>query len=128
MSAQTLLSGGDKWFSYSGVTSGGVSVPATIQLNFIPNTGLRDSVVQFNPYFGRPITAAVGDGLGLIIKIDDVIIYKGTTNYGNNFREDVVSNSITLFIPRQSKLEVLSMNTSNNNNQERGCNLTGYYL
>ncbi len=39
MSAQTLLSGGDKWFSYSGEVFGDVSAPATIQLNFIPNTG-----------------------------------------------------------------------------------------
>ena len=43
MSSQILLSGGDKWYSYSGPVFGDVSAPATIQMNFIPNTGLRDS-------------------------------------------------------------------------------------
>ena len=33
-----------------------------------------------------------------------------------------------MFIPRQSKLEVLSLNDADNNTQDRGANLIGYYL
>ena len=69
MSAQTLLSGGDKWFSYSGVKFGDVSAPATIQLNFIPNTGLRDSMIVVQAFYGLAVTATGTAQLGIIIKI-----------------------------------------------------------
>ena len=74
MSAQTLLSGGDKWYSYSGVLFGDVSAPATIQLNFIPNTGLRDSLIQVLPYSGQPVDDSSDESLGIQIKIDDVTV------------------------------------------------------
>jgi len=127
MSAQTLLSGGDKYYSYSGSLSGDVSLPATIQMIFIPNTGLRDSYIEILPYQGQPIATGVNDGIGLRIKMNDETIYedKSRSNYNN---APSVDNTIKLFIPRQSKLEVLSINTDNNNSQTRGCTLIGYYL
>jgi hypothetical protein len=128
MSAQTLLSGGDKWFSYSGSVFGDVSAPATIQLNFIPNTGLRDSYVQIQPFYGDPIIGTANTALGIEVKLNDVTIIKQQSDryaYGN---ESTVPNAFVLFIPRQSKLEVISLNRTDNNTQERGCNILGYYL
>ena len=130
MSAQTLLSGGDKYYSYSGVVFGDVSVPATIQLILIPNTGLRDSLIQVQPYFGRPISNAANSSVGVEIKLNDVVIYKQTGFDASTHHEQPtrIENTIPLFIPRQSKLEVISLNTTENNTQERGANLMGYYL
>jgi len=125
MSAQTLLSGGDKWFSYSGVTFGDVSAPASIQLNFIPNTGLRDSFIQVTPFYGIENNTAAGSQLGIEIKINDVTVVKNQNEYQTRINN---GESFTLFVPRQSKLEVNSLNTVNNNVQERGCTLIGYYL
>lgn len=132
MSAQNLLSGGDKYYSYSGEIFGDVSVPATISMILIPNTGLRDSYVQIQPFFGRPINATnTNVALGLQIKLDDVTIYRqggedGQSGLHEQFMR--VQNLVTLFIPRQSKLEVISLNTTDNNTQIRGANLIGYYL
>ena len=124
MSAQTLLSGGDKWYSYSGVVFGDVSVPATIQLNLIPNTGLKDSYVVVQAFYGLAASATGSAQLGIIIKINDVEVVKFQ---GREYsRED--NDTFNLFVPRQSKLEVISINTSGNNTQERGANILGYYL
>ena len=124
MSAQTLLSGGDKWFSYSGVKFGDVSAPATIQLNFIPNTGLKDSMIVVQAFYGLAVTATGTAQLGIIIKINDTEVVKFQ---GREYsRED--NDTFNLFVPRQSKLEVVSINTSGNNTQERGANILGYYL
>ena len=135
MSAQTLLSGGDKWFSYSGVVFGDVSVPASIQLINIPNTGLRDSIVQIQPYFGTIVNPAyaIDAALGVEIKLNDVTVLKfeqfSLTNWGGaQLTSNESINNYSLFIPRQSKLEIISLNSTQNNTQERGCNLTGYYL
>ena len=127
MSAQTLLSGGDKYYSYSGSTQGDVSAPATIQLILIPNTGLRDSLIQVQPFFGQLISTSNNDGLGIDILLDNASIFKQQRLQGN-IRANQVENPIQLFIPRQSKLEILSLNTSGNNSQTRGCSLLGYYL
>lgn len=127
MSAQTLLSGGDKWFSYSGEKFGDVSAPATVQLNFIPNTGLRDSVTIIQPYFDKPTTTSNNEGLGIEIKINDVIVYNSQIGITPQ-TPTLTMNPIQLFIPRQSKLEIISVNTSGNNTQIRGCNVLGYYL
>jgi hypothetical protein len=126
MSAQTLLSSGNKWFSYSGIIFGDVSVPVTIQLNFIPNTGLKDSVIRVIPFYGAIATSTGGQQLGLEVKLDDTTIYKsvGYRDYDASKDQD----GFQLFIPRQSKLEVISLNTSGNNSQERGCNILGYYI
>ena len=125
MSAQTLLSGGDKWFSYSGIVFGDVSAPATIQLNFIPNTGLRDCLVQIQPFFGLTQSSSENAQLGLLVKLNDVEIIKQLERKQNTSFDATPFN---LFIPRQSKLEVISLNSSANNTQERGCNVIGYYL
>ena len=135
MSSQILLSGGDKWFSYSGVVFGDVSVPATIQLINIPNTGLRDSVVQIQPYFGTIVNPAysIDTALGVEIKLDDITVLKfeqfSLTNWGGaQLTSNESINNYSLFVPRQSKLEIISLNSTQNNTQERGCNLLGYYL
>jgi len=128
MSSQVLLSGGDKWYSYSGVLFGDVTTPATIQMILIPNTGLKDSYVIMQPYFGQPVTASANTGLGIMVKLDDVEIYKTQAEEQTSRQEQIVSNQITLFVPRQSKLEIISLNTSGNNTQERGVNVIGYYL
>lgn len=125
MSAQTLLSGGDKYYSYSGVVFGDVSVPASIQLIFIPNTGLRDSYVIIQPFYGKEINYSQGSQLGLEVKLDDVTIIKTQNEYESRINSD---ESFNIFVPRQSKLEVISLNSTNNNTQERGCNIIGYYL
>ncbi len=125
MSAQTLLSTGDQWFSYSGVIQGDVSAPATIQLNYIPNTGLRDSIVRVIPFFGSNVTTSPPQ-IGILIKINDVEIYKSVPHRDYGAAKD--TDGFQLFVPRQSKLEVISLNTSGNNTQDRGCNLLGYYL
>ena len=126
MSSQILLSGGDKWYSYSGIVFGDVSVPASISMVLIPNTGLRDSYIQIQPFFSTPISASAGNSLGLEIQIDNTTILKQA------YKDDTDSldsnNTIILFVPRQSKLEILSLNTAGNNTQERGVNLLGYYL
>ena len=125
MSAQTLLSGGDKWFSYSGLLLGDASVPATIELVRIPNTGLRDSLIKVQPFFGLPPNVNPNEGLGIQINVDDTIIYefKAPDPYYRN-----IQSPIDLFIPRQSKLVILSLNTSGNNSQARGCTVLGYYV
>ena len=135
MSSQILLSGGDKWYSYSGVVFGDVSVPATIQLINIPNTGLRDSVVQIQPYFGTIVNTAysIDTALGLEIKLEDITVLKfeqfSLTNWGGaQLTSNESINNYSLFVPRQSKLEIISLNSTQNNTQERGCNLLGYYL
>ena len=128
MSAQTLLSGGDKWYSYSGVTFGDLSVPATIQLNFIPNTGLRDSLITIEPYYGVPISTGSASGLGIEVKLNDVTVINQQPGRFGASGDIAVSDNFRLFIPRQSKLEIISLNTSSNNTQKRGVNILGYYL
>tara|TARA_Y100000401_G_scaffold100558_2_gene89471 strand:+ start:651 stop:1028 length:378 start_codon:yes stop_codon:yes gene_type:complete len=125
MASQTLLSVGDKWFSYSGLLLGDASVPATIELINIPNTGLRDSLMKTQPFFGLPPNVNPNEGLGIQINIDDVIVYefKPPDPYYRN-----IQTPIDLFVPRQSKVTILSLNTSGNNSQARGCTTIGYYL
>ena len=127
MSSLNLLSGGNKYYSYSGEIFGDVSAPATISMILIPNTGLRDSLVHIQPYFDKPVTTSNNEGLGIEIKLDDVIIYNSQIGITPQ-TPTLTMDPIQLFIPRQSKLEVLSVNTSGNNTQIRGANLLGYYL
>tara|TARA_E500000331_G_C17142506_1_gene663402 strand:+ start:56 stop:439 length:384 start_codon:yes stop_codon:yes gene_type:complete len=127
MSAQTLLSGGDKYYSYSGEVFGDVSAPATISMILLPNTGLRDSLIQVNAFFGKDVSTSNGQQLGLQIKLDDVIILNEQPARSSEIYT-VSNNMYSLFIPRQSKVEIISLNTSGNNTQIRGVNLIGYYL
>jgi hypothetical protein len=129
MSALTLLSGGDKYFSYSGVLFGDVSVPATIQMILIPNTGLKDSLVMIEPYYGVSISQGTDSGLGIEVKLDDVTVIKQQAyRYGASGDDTSSLREFKLFVPRQSKLEIVSLNTTANNTQQRGVNLIGYYL
>ena len=129
MSAQTLLSGGDKYYSYSGVLFGDVSVPATIQMILMPNTGLRDSLIMIEPYYGVPVATTNGSALGIQVKLDDVTVIKQQANrYGASGDDTSSLREFKLFVPRQSKLEILSLNTRANNTQERGANVIGYYV
>ena len=127
MSAQTLLSGGDKWFSYSGEIFGDVSAPATINMILIPNTGLRDSYVKIEPNYGREVSTGNFDQLGIKVNLNDVTIVNSQRSYDSGLSRDGPFE-FNLFIPRQSKLEVISLNTSGNNTQIRSCNIIGYYL
>jgi hypothetical protein len=124
MSAQTLLSTGDKWYAYSGQIFGDVSSPATIPLVTIPNTGLRDSYVVIQYSCGQ-IVSSGGDQLGLSVKMNDVEII----NAQSDLRErDFEPNTFNIFVPRQNKLEIISLNTGANNTQLRGVTVIGYYL
>lgn len=126
MSAQTLLASGDKWYSYSGEIQGDVTNPASIQLNLISNTGLRDSYLNIQPFLGKPLSDGDGDALGIEIKLNDVTVFNSQGVIMD--RTQLSLNPIILFAPRQSKIEVISLNTTNNNTQIRGCNILGYYL
>jgi len=123
MSSQILLSGGDKYYSYSGILFGDVSVPATIPMITIDNTGLRDSYVKISPFFGLEVASGSGDQLGISVKLDDVEIINR-----QNFYYSSDDGHLELFMPRNSKLEILSLNRTNNNTQTRGVTLIGYYL
>ena len=128
MSAQTVLSGGDKWYSYSGEIFGDVSVPTSISMILIPNTGLRDSYIELYPFYSDLISGTAASALGIQVKLNDTVILKSKQYYGGNQAIQQDSELVNLFIPRQSKLEVISMNTTGNNTQIRGANLIGYYL
>lgn len=114
--------GKDKWFANSGLIVGDVSVPATIELINIPNTGLQNAYVKIQPFYGKPASASSGNGLGILIKINDIEIIKSQRDGDNN----VDPFQFELFIPYQSKLEIISLNTSANNTQERGVTLLGW--
>jgi len=124
LSSQILLSGGDKYYSYSGEIFGDVSVPATIPMITIDNTGLRDSYVMVQTFFGLAATATGTSQLGIQIKLDNAVVvnFQGR-EYPRNDNDE-----FKLFVPRNSKLEVISLNTSGNNTQIRGANILGYYL
>tara|TARA_R110002124_G_scaffold79381_1_gene211171 strand:+ start:481 stop:864 length:384 start_codon:yes stop_codon:yes gene_type:complete len=127
MSSQILLSGGDKYYSYSGEIFGDVSVPASIPMITIDNTGLRDSLIQVNGFFGKDVSTTNGQQLGIQIKLDNVIILNEQPARSSEIYT-VTNNTYSLFMPRNSKLEIISLNTSGNNTQIRGVNLIGYYL
>jgi len=128
MSSQILLSGGDKWYSYSGEVFGDVSAPATISMILIPSTGLKDSYVGVFPFYSTVVSGTAANALGLQIKLNDTVILSSKQYYGGSQAIQQDSELVNLFIPRQSKLEIISLNTSGNNTQIRGVNLIGYYL
>ena len=74
MSSQILLSGGNKYYSYSGILFGDVSAPATIPMINIDSTGLKDSLIQVLPYSGQPVNDSSDESLGIQIKIDEEIL------------------------------------------------------
>ena len=93
----------------------------------IDNTGLRDSLIQVNGFFGKDVSTTNGQQLGIQIKLDNVIILNEQPARSSEIYT-VTNNTYSLFMPRNSKLEIISLNTSGNNTQIRGVNLIGYYL
>jgi len=122
VSQQALESGG-KWFAYSGSVAGDVTVPAAVDLITIQNSGLVDWFVKVFPFFGVPIATGPASALGLEIILDGVTIVKSQPDTPQDYdRPDLLE----LFIPRQSVLEVKSINTAANNDQERGVALLAW--
>jgi len=117
------LSNGNSWFAYSGLVVGDVSAPASIELLNIPKTGLRDSWVKIQPCYGQPNSTSGNTALGIIIKINDEEIVKSQPPNSPSQPHNIWE----LFIPYQSKLEIISLNTSANNTQERGVIVVGWY-
>ena len=114
----------DKWYAYSGVVQGDVSVPSTITLIDIPNSGLRNGFVKIQLSFGQSLSASGTQQLGTIIRIDGVEVIK---HQGREYpRND--NDVFELFVPKQSRIEVISMNTSSNNTQDRACTILGWYV
>lgn len=120
-----LLSSGARLYAYSGVVVGDVSVPATISLLKFENTGLRDMFLKVQPFYGVEISTATNNQLGILVTIDGVEIWKNKPEYNSRISN---GESIEIFVPKQSTLEVLSLNTSANNTQDRGCIALGWYL
>ena len=124
MSSQILLSDGNKWYSNSGQIFGDVSSPATIPMVTIDNVGLRDCYVVIQYSSGLMVSSG-GDQLGLSVKVDNVEII----NAQSDLRErDFEPNTFNIFVPRNSKLEIIRLNTGANNTQLSGVTVMGYYL
>ena len=118
------LAGGKRYYAYSGLVRGDVTNPPDITLVEIKSTGLKDSFLKIQPTYGRAISHDDLDLLGLTILIDDVEIFE---EQRGEIEQDT-PEAIELFVPRQSKLTVKSINTSANNIQERGVVILGWYL
>ena len=115
----------DKWYAYSGVVQGDATLPATITLIDIPNTGLNNAFIKITASYGFTNQLGVNDTLGIEIKIDGITVFK---SQGNDYRPTVSRTPVELFVPKQSRLEVISLNTSNNNTQDRACTVLGWYV
>jgi len=123
----TTLPSGDKWHSYSGSVNGGPTIPATVELVKIPSTGLKDTYAKILPFYGIAIATGAGGALGLKIFINQVAVYESQQIYESNDNHSSVS-LIELFIPQQSELQILSLNTALNTLQNRGVAVLGWWL
>jgi len=121
----TTLPGGGKWHSYSGAQVGGPAIPATVELVKIPSTGLKDTYAKITPFYGPPITTGSGDALGIKIFINQVVVYESQPLAETHTRG---ARMVELFIPQQSELQILSVNTANNTLQNRGVVVLGWWL
>jgi len=124
--ASKILKSGGKFYAYSGLVQGGPTLPAFVTLINILSTGLKDSYIKIAPFYGHAIAFAPGDALGIKILIDDVEVC--VTGSAGRPEWPYFSSRIELFIPQQSKLEILSINTANNTLQDRGVTVLGWYL
>ena len=115
----------DKWYAYSGVVQGDATLPATITLIAIPNSGLKNGFVKFEASYGRPNGVALTDTLGISILIDGIQIYR---SQGTDYRPPASRTPIELLVPKQSRIQVLSLNTTAHNTQDRGCTVLGWYV
>lgn len=123
--AFNTLSSGRKWYAYSGIVNGGLALPAFVTLIDIPSTGLKDSYIKIQPCYGQPIAMGDGDALGLLVLIDDTVIFDSQSS--RQQQPTSRSDYLELFVPRQSKLTVTSINTVNNSLQDRGAAVLGWY-
>jgi len=117
MSDLQTLPSGNKWYSYSGSVNGGPTIPATVELVKIASTGLKDSFIKVFPFYGQPVTTSAASALGIKIFINEVAVYE-LQPQGN---ERITPVQVELFIPKQSELQILSLNTAGNTLQNRGC-------
>jgi len=124
MSDLQTLPSGNKWYSYSGSVSGGPTIPATVELVKISSTGLKDSYVKIIPFYALPISLNAGDALGIKIFINQVAVYEAQVL--NEYRRGQGELAIELFIPLQSELQILSLNTAANTLQNRGVAVLGW--
>ena len=123
------LESGGKWYAYSGITSGGPTLPTTVELIKIPSTGLQDSYAKIQPFYGTPVTVATGDALGIKILLDNVAVYESQAPLtALNTGGAALPFEVELFIPRQTELQILSLNTNNNTLQNRGVTVLGWWL
>ena len=114
----------DKWYAYSGIVTGDVSVPATITLIDIPSTGLQGSFIKIQPNYGLPISNNTFSQIGIAVLIDGVEVIKSQKVEGESDMQELFE----IFVPQQSRLQVLSLNTALNNTQERGVTVLGWYV
>jgi len=119
------LANGRQWYSYSGIVQGGPTIPGFVDLVDILSTGLKDSFVKIQPSYGRTVSTSGGGALGILVLIDDVEIIDNQ-NYEPSRTGDR-PETIELFVPRQSKLTVKSINTAANTLQDRGVVILGWY-
>jgi len=125
--SQRLLTSGDRYYAYSGVVQGDVSVPASITLLSM-DSGLKDSFVKIKAFYDILISGTAASTLGISVLIDGAEVYRTRQYYGGSQAIQPDGEETELFVPRQSTLEVVSLNTSGNNTQNRGCTLLGWYL
>ena len=118
------LAGGRRFYAYSGLFQGGVSDPPDLTLIEIKNSGLKDSFVKIQPSFGKAVSTSGGTALGISILIDDQEIVNNQIYEHESDQTEILE----LFVPRQSKLTVKSINTSANTLQERGVTILGWFL
>lgn len=114
----------NRWYAYSGVVTAGAAAPATITLIDIPNIGLTPQFVGIQPSFGRPVNTTADDALGIVVLIDGIEVYKN--QFSNHTTMKPNQAQIQLFVPAQSSLEILSLNTAANTLQERGVTVLGW--
>ena len=117
------LSDGRRWYAYSGVITGDVSVPSSISLINIPNIGLEDTYVTVTPFYDKAVSTTNGNQLGVIIKVNDEEIIKSQPAESTEVERN---QKFSFFVERQQSLEVLSINTSANNTQGRGVLVTAW--
>lgn len=125
------LPSGGRWFAYSGNVNGGGATPAFIDLITIRGTGLRDAFCRFTFTYGMPPNNVSANQLGGLILIDSVEIMELTpAAFG---QVDPAGGTagfqvVELFVPRQSLLEVKSINRAANDLQSRACSVLGWEL
>jgi len=117
--------GENKWFAYSGLVVGDVSVPASVELINIPNTGLRNAFVKIKSVLSQPVSTAANAALGISVLINDIEVINSQA-YSSH--AELREPQWELFIPYQSKFVINSLNTSGNNTMERGVVVLGWYF